>query len=157
MLTSEDVREAVDEYGDMLYRICIVRLKNTADAEDAVQDTYIRYMLSSPPFNDNEHKKAWLITVATNKCRDMLRFRKRHITESDEFLKDYPMDSESSGILEALTEIPEKFRIVLSLHYIEGYKVEEISKMLSKTVSAIKMRLSKGRKLLEDKYRKEFM
>ena len=151
MLTSKDVREAVDEYGDMLYRLCLVMLRNTADAEDAVQETYIKYMMSSPPFNDSEHEKAWLIKVATNKCKDMLRFRIRHITESDELLKDYPMDSESSGILEALAELPEKFRIAITLHYVEGYKVEEIAKMLGKTASAIKMRLEKGRKLLKEK------
>lgn len=151
MLTSEDIREAVDEYGDMLYRLCLVMLRNTADAEDAVQETFIKYMLSSPPFNDSEHEKAWLITVASNKCRDMLRFRKRHITESEELLRNYPMDSESHGVLEALTEIPEKFRIVLILHYIEGYKVDEIAEMLEKTASAIKMRLAKGRKLLKEK------
>lgn len=151
MLTSDDVREAVDEYGDMLYRLCLVMLRNTADAEDAVQETYIKYMLSSPPFNDSEHEKAWLITVASNKCRDMLRFRKRHISESEELLREQPMDSESRGVFEALSEVPEKYRIVLTLHYVEGYKVDEIAKMLGKTSSAVKMRLAKGRKLLKEK------
>ena len=84
MLTSDNVREAVDEYGNMLYRLCLVMLRNTADAEDAVQETFIKYMLSSPPFNDDEHEKAWLITVASNKCRDMLRSWKRHCTESED-------------------------------------------------------------------------
>lgn len=157
MLTSDNVREAVNEYGDILYRICLIMLRNTADAEDAVQETFIKYMLSSPAFNDDEHKKAWLITVASNKCRDMLRFRKRHVTESEELLKNYSLDTESSGILETIAEIPEKFRIVLTLHYVEGYKVDEIAKIIGKTSSAVKMRLSKGRKLLEEKYRKEFI
>ena len=151
MLTSDNVREAVDEYGDLLYRLCLVMLRNTADAEDAVQETFIKYMLSSPPFNDDEHEKAWLITVASNKCRDMLRSWKRHCTESEDILRNYPADSDDKGVFEALTEVPEKFRIVLTLHYVEGYKVDEIAKMLSKTPSAVKMRLAKGRKLLEEK------
>ena len=151
MLTSDNVREALDEYGDMLYRICLVMLRNTADAEDAVEDTFIKYMLSSPQFNDDEHEKAWLITVAANKCRDMLRSRKRHITESDDILRNYSIDRESTGVLEALMEVPEKYRIVLTLHYIEGYKVDEIAEMIGKTSSAVKMRLAKGRELLKEK------
>ena len=151
MLTSDNVREALDEYGDMLYRICLVMLRNTADAEDAVEETFIKYMLSSPQFNDDEHEKAWLITVAANKCRDMLRSRKRHITESDDILRNYSIDRESTGVLEALMEVPEKYRIVLTLHYIEGYKVDEIAEMIGKTSSAVKMRLVKGRELLKEK------
>ena len=151
MLTSDEVREAVDEYGDMLYRLCFVMLRNTADAEDAVQETYIKYMLSSPPFNGDEHEKAWLITVAANKCRDMLRFRKRHAADSDDILRDRAAETESRGVLEALLEVPEKYSIVLTLHYIEGYKVDEIAKMLGKTPSAVKMRLAKGRELLKEK------
>jgi RNA polymerase sigma-70 factor (ECF subfamily) len=151
MLTSDNVREALDEYGDMLYRICLVMLRNTADAEDAVEETFIKYMLSSPQFNDDEHEKAWLITVAANKCRDMLRSRKRHITESDDILRNYSIDRESTGVLEALMEVPEKYRIVLTLHYIEGYKVDEIAEMIGKTSSAVKMRLAKGRELLKEK------
>ena len=157
MLTSDNVREAVNKYGDILYRLCLVMLKNTADAEDAVQDTFIKYMLSSPSFNDDEHKKAWLITVASNKCRDILRFRKRHVSESEDLLLNYADKTESTGILEALAEIPEKFRIVMTLHYVEGYKVNEIAKIIGKTSSAVKMRLAKGRKLLEEKYRKEYI
>ena len=92
-----------------------------------------------------------------NKCRDMLRFRKNHPTESEELLREYTTDKESTGILDALMEIPDKFRIVLTLHYVEGYKVDEIAEMIGKSSSAVKMRLAKGRKLLEEKYRKEFM
>ena len=157
MLTADSIREAVDNYGDMLYRLCLVMLKNTADAEDAVQETFIKYMQKSPMFNGEEHEKAWLITTASNKCRDMLRYRKRHTAESEELLADYAIEKSGSGILEALMELPEKFRIVLTLHYIEEYKVDEIAEIISRSPSAVKMRLQKGRKLLEEKYRKEYL
>ena len=81
----------------------------------------------------------------------MLRSRKRHITESDDILRNYSIDRESTGVLEALMEVPEKYRIVLTLHYIEGYKVDEIAEMIGKTSSAVKMRLAKGRELLKEK------
>lgn len=132
-------------------------LRNTADAEDAVQETFIAYTTKSPVFSDKEHEKAWLLKVASNKCRDMLRFRKRYqLTELSE-LEAVVQDDESSHILEALMELPEKFRLVLTLYYIDEYKVKEIAEIIKKTPSAVKMRLQKGRKLLEEKYRKEYM
>lgn len=157
MQSIDCVRKAVHKYGDMLYRLCFVMLRNTADAEDAVQETFIAYTTKSPVFSDKEHEKAWLLKVASNKCRDMLRFRKRYqLTELSE-LEAVVQDDESSHILEALMELPEKFRLVLTLYYIDEYKVKEIAEIIKKTPSAVKMRLQKGRKLLEEKYRKEYM
>lgn len=157
MQSIDCVREAVHKYGDMLYRLCFVMLRNTADAEDAVQETFIAYTTKSPVFSDKEHEKAWLLKVASNKCRDILRFRNRHqLTELSE-LEAVVQDDESSHILEALMELPEKFRLVLTLYYIDEYKIKEIAEIIKKTPSAVKMRLQKGRKLLEEKYRKEYM
>ncbi|MBR1431700.1 RNA polymerase sigma factor [Ruminococcus sp.] len=150
-------REAVEKYGDMLYRISLLILKNTADAEDAVQETFIKYFTKAPEFTDAEHEKAWLITVATNRCRDMLRYRSRHETESEEVLNTYAVEKSDSGILEALMELSDKYRIIMILFYIEQYKIDEIADITGVSVSAVKMRLSRGRKLLEEKYRKEYM
>ena len=150
-------REAVEKYGDMLYRISLLILKNTADAEDAVQETFIKYFTKAPEFADGEHEKAWLITVATNKCRDMLRYRTRHETESEELLNTYAVEKSESGILEALMELSDKYRIIMVLFYVEQYKIDEIADITGVSVSAVKMRLSRGRKLLEEKYRKEYM
>ena len=157
MPNTESVRSAVDKYGDMLYRICIVMLQNSADAEDAVQETFLSYFRKAPDFGENEHEKAWLITTVTNKCRDILRYKKRHPTDSDDILWFYSKDEEDSHIFEALSMVPEKFRIVLTLYYVEEYKVNEIADIIGKTSSAVKMRLKKGRKLLENIYRKEFL
>ncbi len=89
----------------------------------------------------------------------MLRKRGRTEDESEEILKNIAVNEneDCSGILEALFELPEKFRIVMTLHYVEGYKVEEIAKIIGKSSSAVKMRLQKGRTLLRDIYKKEFM
>lgn len=157
MLTNGCAREAVEKYGDMLYRICLVMLKNTADAEDAVQETFIKYVQRTMSFDSEEHEKAWFITVATNKCRDMLRYRKRHKTESEELLQGYFIEDNDSGVLEALSELDEKYRIILVLYYVEDYKIDQISEITGISVSAVKMRLSRGRKLLKDKYRKEYV
>lgn len=157
MSDDERLCRAMDKYGDMLFRYCLISLRSHTDAEDIVQETFLTYYKKAPKFSDGGHEKAWLLTVAANKCRDVHRFRKRHMTESEELLNDYAAKEEDKRILEALLEVPEKFRQPLSLHYIEGFKVSEISDIMNISQSAVKMRLSKGRKLLEEIYRKEFI
>ena len=154
---SEDaVRRILRDYGDMLYRLCLILLKCTQDAEDALQETLIKYCRKAPPFESREHEKAWLIRVATNQCRDLLRFRARHPL-MEQAQERSLWEPESSGILEALTAVPEPYRIVLTLYYVEEYPVKEIAKIIGRTPSAVKMRLQKGRKLLEEIYRKEYL
>lgn len=152
-----DIETIIEKYGDMLYRLSVILLKNDSDAEDVVQETIIKYYQKAPTFEDSEHEKAWLIRVATNKCRDLLRFRLRHPLIDDESLEKIVCHSSESGILEALTTLPEKYRLVLMLYYVEEYRVEDIAKMINRTPSAVKMRLQKGRKLLEEIYRKEYL
>lgn len=152
-----DIETIIEKYGDMLYRLSVIMLKNDSDAEDVVQETIIKYYQKAPTFEDSEHEKAWLIRVATNKCRDLLRSRLRHPQIDDESLEKIVCHSSESGILEALTTLPEKYRLVLTLYYVEENRVEDIAKIINRTSSAVKMRLQKGRKLLEEIYRKEYL
>lgn len=154
---TDGIEIIIDSYSDMLFRICFVMLGNEADCEDAVQETFISYLQKAPIFEDSEHQKAWLITTAKNKCRDMLRFRSRHKQTDIEYLKELSSDPSDSGILEALMSLPENIRLVLTLYYVEGYRVEDIARIIQRTPSAVKMRLQKGRKLLEKKYREEYL
>ncbi|MCD7846286.1 MAG: RNA polymerase sigma factor [Oscillospiraceae bacterium] len=140
----------------MLFRICLSMLGNDSDAEDAVQETAVKYMLKAPAFQSPAHEKAWLIRVAVNQCRDMGRFRARHPQTAMEQALGY-VSPESSGVMEALMELPEKYKIVLLLYYVEEYPVKDIAGMIGRTPSAVKMRLQKGRRLLEEKYRKEYL
>lgn len=153
--TELDIERIVEKYGDMLFRICLVILANEKDAEDVVQDTFIQYLTKAPSFHDSEHEKAWLITVATNRCKNIRRFNltRKHINISD--LQLYSKDEESYGLLDQLMRLPKKYKTVLVLHYVEGYKVNEIAKLLNITPSAVKKRLQRGRELLREKYRKE--
>ena len=151
----DQVEAMIQKYGDMLFRTCLVMLQNQPDAEDAVQEIVLKYMLKAPVFDSSEHEKAWLLKVAANHCRDLLRFRSRHPQVTLEQLTEYLTDPENSGILDALMTVPEKYRIVMLLHYVEGYPTDEIAQMIGKTPSAVKMRLQKGRKLLKKAYREE--
>ena len=153
--TSEKIESALQNHGNRLYRLCLVMLGNESDAEDTLQETMIRYLQKAPTFVDTDHEKAWLIKVASNICRDTLRCRKRQpLSLPDEWLNT-PLPTENKEILEALCTLPEKYKLVLILHYVEGYRINEIAEIIEKTPSAVKMRLQKGRKLLETAYRKE--
>jgi len=149
------VDEVVNTYGDMLYRLCFIILKNENDAQDAVQETVTSFFEKKPQLRNDEHTKAWLISVAKNKCRDILRYKKRHNHLDIDGVSDIPSTPQSSEVLEVLMSLPEKFRLVLTLYYVEEYKTEEIARIIGKTPSAVKMRLQKGRRLLKEKYQKE--
>ncbi len=151
------IEAIVNTYGNILYRLCYVILKNESDAEDVVQETIIKYLEKKPSLASYEHTKAWLITVAKNKCKDMLRYKKRHFHVDIDEMIETPTTSSDAGVLDALMTLPEKFRLVLILYYVEEYKVEEIAKIIGKTSSAVKMRLQKGRQLLKEKYTKEVL
>lgn len=69
--TEKNIERIVDKYSNMLFKIALVILCCNQDAEDAVQDTIIKYMTKSPVFQDSEHEKAWLIKVVTNRCKNM--------------------------------------------------------------------------------------
>lgn len=154
---ADGIENIVRTYGNTLYRLCFVMLGNESDAEDAVQESFIKYLQKAPSFENTEHEKAWLITVATNQCKDILRFRKRHPQTDLENLRETPQTSSDSGVLEALMTLPEKFRFVLTLYYVEEYRIEDIAKIIGRTPSAVKMRLQKGRRLLEETFRKEYL
>jgi len=153
----KEIERIMNDYGNILFRICLIMLGNSQDAEDVVQETLMKYLQKAPVFKEKEHEKAWFIKVASNKCKDMLRFRARHMTADIESIHEFIQDSSDSGILEALMILPEKFRIVLVLYYVEQYKTEEIAEVIGKSVSAVKMRLQKGRRLLKEIYQKEYM
>lgn len=154
---TDDIEKTMAKYADMLYRLCCLILKNESDAEDAVQETILKLYQKSPSFQNEEHEKAWLIRVATNQCRDMLRFRTRHPQIDGDQLEKIGCEASDTGILEALSALPEKYRIVLTLYYVQECSVEDIARIICRTPSAVKMRLQKGRKLLSEKYRREYL
>lgn len=146
--TERDVRQIVTKYSDMLYKICIVILCNEQDAQDAIQDTFCRYLEKNPDFYSEEHEKAWLIRVATNICRDMVRFRIRHPKVSIDELENRIPAPEQRETLKELLDLPVKQKTVIYLHYVEGYKVKEIADILKITEGAVKMRLRRGKEQL---------
>ncbi len=153
----EDVEFIVDKYGDTLYRICYIRLGNIADAEDALQDTYLKYMKKHPVFSSEDHRKSWLIRVAINTCKDILRRKRAHATEDLDkaaFIAEEDFENEN-GVIRTLMLLPEKYSVVMILHFAEGHNYKTIASIIGKSESAVKMRIKKGRELFFKLYEKE--
>lgn len=147
--------EVFFEYGNMLYRIAFVMMKNTFDAEDIVQDTLIKYMECRKHFDTEEYRKAWLIRVTINLCKNRLRFYRNHPKISMEQLSRYYESREDTELMDSLLLLPEKYREILLLHYIEGYQCKEIAIMLTLSEATVRKRLERGRKKLSEMLEKE--
>ena len=145
----ERLTELFSKYSDLLYRIALVRLHSREDAEDAVQDAFIKYLSHPFVYSSDNEEKAWLVRVLENRCLDILRRRRvREYTPLDE-VYDLSLDDEvSQGVFDSISRLSEKYRTVILLHYLEGFSIEEISKSLSLSKSAVKMRLLRGREEL---------
>ena len=143
-----NIEKTVLKYSNMLYKICIVMLCNEQDAQDAVQDTFCRYLEKRPEFKGPEHEKAWLIRVATNICRDMLRFQARHPKIAIDDLSHRLAAPEQTETFIELLELPPKLKIVIYLHYVDGYSVKEIAGILKISESAVKKKAAAGQNVL---------
>lgn len=148
-----------ERYTNLLYRLCYSILLQKEDAEDAVQDVFLIYYRKQPVFADEDHEKAWFIRVAVNRCRDMLRRRRvraaEPLSEVEEFLAAKGVEHEESEVLSAIYALPEKYRTVMVLHYLEEYPVKQVAKLCGITLSAVKMRLARGREQLRQSLGKE--
>ena len=144
-----------ERYTNLLYRLCYSILLVREDAEDAVQDVFLKYYRKQPTFADEDHEKAWFIRVAVNHCKDILRRRKLRefipLSEVEELLAEKEAEADDSGVLQALFELADRYRIVMILHYLEGYPVKEVARLCGISQSAVKMRLSRGREQLKER------
>ena len=141
------LEELVNKYENTLLRAALAILGNAQEAEDAVQETFLRYLEKRPEFRDREHEKAWLLRVTANHCKSVLRQRKRH--PAVELLDIYPApDQGSRELVEAILALPANQRWAVHLHYYEGYSTEEIASILGQRPGTVRSHLSRARKAL---------
>ena len=142
-------RRLVDTYADRILRISYQYLKHTHDAEDICQTVFLKYLTSAPKFDSIEHEKAWIIRTTINACKDILKsaHRRRTVPLEDASYLAAPTVADQ-GLLEAMQQLPEQYRICLYLHYYEGYSAREIGSLLGKGEANVTMTLSRARKKL---------
>ena len=155
--TDKEIEELYTRHGKTVYRVCYAYMRNPADTEDAVQETFFRLIRYSPAFESEEHEKAWLIRTATNICMDVLRhwWRKR---ESIEDFRDLPGAEKTGGndVMTAVTQLPEKLKTVVYLYYYEGYSSVEIARMLKQPQSTVRTHLRRARAILKERLGEDF-
>lgn len=141
--------DIMEKYADTVFRICLVYMNNKTDAEDVFQNVFLKLCKSQPSFNDEEHKKAWLITVARNECKNqLLSFWRRNVTCIDEIVLPI-IESDDKEVVKAVLSLPLKYRDILYFFYFEYYKINELSKLFKMKEPTIKTRLKRGRERLK--------
>lgn len=152
MRSEGEVNRAIEQYSDMIRRICLYHLKNGTDTEDVFQTVFLKYLLYDGAFHDAEHEKAWLIRVAINACKDHMRSLFRHHAVSLEELTEEAADipPQHFEVLEAVLALPAKYKDVIYLHYFEGYSAAETGRILGKKENTVYSLLSRGRALLKE-------
>jgi len=138
-----------DRYHNAVYRLALSFTRSVPDAEDITQDVFLK-LLDRTPMLQPGNEKAYLMQMCVNACRDLRRnaWHSRRAELCDDIVFTEP---EESGLFEAVMALPQKLRVVVHLHYGEGYSGAEIAELLHCSPSAVSMRLHRARKLLRQK------
>ena len=145
--TEEQISRLVAEYSPMLLRLACTRLRDAADAEDAVQEVFLRLLTTRPVFRDAEHEKAWLIRTTLHRAADLQKAAAKRNVPLEEAVQAAVPEPESA-LLDEVRSLPEKYSAVIHLHYYEGYSIREIAKLLGVPAPTVGTRLARGRERL---------
>ena len=155
--TDKEIAEIYARHSKTVYRVCFAYMKNPAETEDAVQDTFFKLIKVGPAFESEEHEKAWLIRTASNICKDVLRhwWRRR---ENIEDFHDLQSQEEigPDEVLQAVMDLPEKYKAVVYMYYYEGYTGAEIAGILKKPQSTVRNYLHDARAILKERLGDDF-
>lgn len=151
-LTQTGTKNFIETYHrhvDMVYRVCYSFMKNQTDAEDMVQETFLRLLSNQKKFADERHEKAWLIVTASNLCKDTLKNWWRTNENIDDY-PDIPQKTDgSSTVMEAILSLSDDYKTAVYMYYYEGYSTAEIAGFLGCPDATVRSRLSRARKQLQ--------
>ena len=157
----KELVEVMQEHLTSVFRVSYAVMNDRGDAEDVTQETFLQYYLTTEDFESDEHIRRWLLLVAVNKSKNLLKSawkRKRQPMEDlEEMGTTVAFQSrEDRDLLEAVSELPLKCRTVIHLFYYEEYKIKEIAEMLEISENTVKSQLARGRQLLKAKLQEEW-
>ncbi len=141
--------EVLNIYGNSILRLAYSYVKNMSDAEEILQDTIIKYIEKSPDFENENHKKAWLMKVCANLSKNRIQYNKIRMSDelSDELMEENRTDL--SFVWDAVKMLEPNYREAIHLFYYEGYSTSEIAEILGKNESTVRSNLSRGRQKLK--------
>ena len=142
-----DTTGAVDRWGPAVYRLACAATGNRSDADDVFQEVFLRYHRSAPEFASEAHEKAWLLRVTANRTRSLLAspWQRRSVPLEDVYACSGP---EESAVAEALAALPPGDRTLLHLYYYEGYRTEELARLLGRKSATVRSQLTRARQKL---------
>ncbi|MBH5320345.1 sigma-70 family RNA polymerase sigma factor [Paenibacillus sp. GSMTC-2017] len=135
----------------MVLRLALTHLGNLADAQDVCQEVFIKFFKRQPHFTSEEHEKAWILRVTINACKDVIRspWKKWFATVAEVPLSNH--FSTNTEVVSIVHKLPRKYRLVIHLHYYEGYKTAEIARILNINENTIRTQLKRAKELLKSK------
>ena len=145
--SDETISRIVETYSSMLLRLACTRLDDPADAEDIVQEVFLKLLTARPLFRDSEHEKAWLIRTTLHRASDLRRSAARRNVPLEEAAQAAASQA-GSELLTAVRALPEPYSAVIHLYYYEGYSIKEIAKLLGVPAPTVGTRLARGRERL---------
>ncbi len=147
-MDDKEARELIDTYTDMILKISFHIVENQADAEDVCQEVFSKLLFTNKKFNDEEHRKAWIIRVTVNISKNIKT--SNWSKKRAELINDIAVyDEHHYGVIEEVMKLPDKYKTPIYLYYYEGYSVKEISTILECRENTILSYLRRGRKKLE--------
>lgn len=147
--SQDGITERYYLYKTMLFRIAFSYMGNKYDCDDILQEAFIKLIYHAPDFSNDEDEKRWIIRITINLCKNHLgsfwHKNRRNIEDIEQYVS---AEEERTQLLDILN-VPTKYKSVIHLYYYEGYNIAEIAQILNLSVSAIKMRLKRGREILK--------
>ena len=149
-----DTTDAVECYGTAVYRLAYAMTRSRHNADDIFQEVFLRDHRAAPAFASEEHRRAWLLRVTANCAKSLLAspWRRRMIPLEDVYAYSDPTES---AVDMALARLPGKYRSVIHLFYYEGYRTEEIARILGRSPSTVRAQLTRARERLRDLLKEE--
>ena len=143
-----ELKQKIEQYADLVYRIALTRYKSIETAEDIFQEVFMRFSEKSSKFDSIEHEKAWFIRVTINLTKNIKEsaWNKKVVRLDENIVFN---TKEENDVYTAVCTLPKNYRTVIYLLYYEGYKVHEISKLMSKPEGTIKIWLYRAREILK--------
>lgn len=148
------------KYASIVFRTAYNFLLNKDDAEDIVQEVFIKYFISNKTFNDDDHEKAWILTVTANLSKNVLRSKSRQNLELDDTIKivDNKFEKETTNHLdleEAMIRLTANQRLVIYLFYYEQIPIKNIAKIMKSNENTVKSHLLRAKSKMKTYLEKE--
>lgn len=154
MMNFDDVYE---KYKNTVYHLAITYLKNIYDAEDIVQNVFLKLYKHLDRFDSDLYLKNWLIKVTINECKgNLISSWKRKVRSFiDDEEESIPSKNREDELINSIFLLPKKDRLIIHLYYYENYKIKEIANILRVKESTVKQRLARSRGKLKDILKEE--